>query len=205
MASNNMNKSSIYSADFVAGSLLISESRQIARLLLDGVDQKAWRKAIEVENVLQKRNPLAAKRQAKLIKNRLDLMKPELWELVVNGTSEVIVHALLAATIKQTRLLGDFMDKVIRQHWRTFTTRISSKDWEDFMETCAQMEPHVLKWTESTQNKIRQVAFRILAESKYIDGTRTLGLLPVSVTPDVRRYLVKNSEEYVLNCMEVTQ
>ncbi len=74
-----------YNGEIVAGSLLIRESRKIARLLLKNADSEAWHQAIVVENILQKRSPVAAKRQARLIKNRLSLMNPELWEIVDKG------------------------------------------------------------------------------------------------------------------------
>ena len=194
-----------YNGEIVAGSLLIRESQKIARLLLKNADSEAWHQAIVVENILQKRSPVAAKRQARLIKNRLSLMNPELWEIVAKGSIDSIIQALLAATIKHSHLVGDFMDTVIRQHWQTFTKKVSVKDWKDFLETCAQVDPNIEKWTDSTQSKLKQVVFRILAESKYIVNTRSSQLLPVSIVPEVKQYLVNNSEEYALHCMEVTR
>ncbi len=195
----------IYNGEIVAGSLLIRESRKIARLLLNNADSGEWHQAIVIENVLQKHRPDTAMRQARLIKNRLSLMTPKLWEIVDKGSMDVAVQAILAASIKHSRLLGDFMDKTLREHWRTFTKNISIKDWKDFLETCAQVDPKVDKWTDSTRSKLKQVVFRILAESKYIACTKSLRLLPVSIIPDIRKYLIENSEDYVLRCMEVTQ
>jgi len=199
------NNTVTYNGEIVAGSLLINESRKIASLLLNNADSKAWHQAIVIENVLQKRSPVAAKLHARLIKNRLSLMKPDLWEIVDNGSADVAIQALLAAAIKHSRLVGDFMDTVIRQHWQTFTKTISIKDWKDFLEICAQVDPKVDEWTETTRSKLKQIVFRILAESKYIASTRSPKLLPVSIVPDIKQYLVKNSEDYVLRCMEVTQ
>jgi len=193
-----------YNGDIVAGSLLITESRKIARLLLDNANSKQWNQAIMIDNILQKRTPAAAQRQARLIKNRLSLMKPALWELIAQGSSDMAVQGILAAAIKHSHLLGDFMDTVIRQHWRTFVKEITDKDWKDFIETCVQVDPGIDQWADSTQAKIKQVIFRILNESKYIDNTKSLQLLPVSVIPEIRQYLIKNSEKYVLRCMEVT-
>ncbi|MCD4763071.1 MAG: DUF1819 family protein [Desulfobacterales bacterium] len=195
----------IYNGEIVAGSLLIRESRKIARLLLNNADSGEWHQAIVIENVLQKHRPDTAMRQARLIKNRLSLMTPKLWEIVDKGSMDIAVQAILAASIKHSRLLGDFMDKTLREYWRTFTKNISIKDWKDFLETCAQVDPKVDKWTDSTRSKLKQVVFRILAESKYIACTKSLRLLPVSIIPDIRKYLIENSEDYVLRCMEVTQ
>lgn len=123
----------IYNAEIVAGSLLVPESRKIARLLLDHAEKDTWHHSIQVKNILQKRSPATAKRQTKLIRNRLEPMPPELWQLIVKGPADVTTQALLAAAIKHSRLLGDFMDKVLRQNWRTFKQKAGPKDWDLFL------------------------------------------------------------------------
>ena len=117
----------IYNAEIVAGSLLVRESRQIARLLIANANPEQSHKAIVIDNVLQKRTPSAAKRQARLVQNRLSLMKPDLWEIILNGASDTATQALMAAAIKHSRLLGDFMEKVIRQLRQTFVPKISDQ------------------------------------------------------------------------------
>ena len=99
----------IYNGEISAGSLLVGESRLIARLLLDKVDGQDWDRVIQVDNILQKRNPASAKRQARLIRKRLGLMAPDLWYIVVDGSMDAPVQALLAAAIKHSRLLGDHL------------------------------------------------------------------------------------------------
>lgn len=193
-----------YNGEIVAGSLLISESRQIAGLLLDGVDDKKWHRKIVIENILQKKSPKSSERQARLIRNRLSLMNPELWGIIINGSFETATQAILAASIKHNHLIGDFMDNVIRQHWQTFKKHISTKDWDDFLRTCAQIDPKVEAWSANTRMKLRQVVFRILAESGYIENTKTCLLLPVTVVPEIKAFLLDNNETYVLRCMDVT-
>ncbi|MDD2388273.1 MAG: DUF1819 family protein [Desulfobacterales bacterium] len=199
---NNL-ENKIYNGDIVAGSLLMEESRKIARLLLDNVDSDGWYQAIVLENILQKRSPAAAKKQARLIKSRLTTMDRDLWQLVYDGSSEITSQALLAASIKRSRLVGDFMDIVLRQHWQTFTKKISVSDWNQFLDTCSQIDPRVDTWKDSTRSKLKQVVFRMLAEAKYIESTRTCKLIPVSLAPEIEKYLVKKSEDYVLKCMKI--
>jgi len=194
-----------YNGDIVAGSLLIAESRIIAKLLIRKVNEEGWHQAIVIDNLLQKRSPVAAKRQARLIKNRFSLMEPDLWEMVHTGTGDLSTQAALAAAIKHSRLLGDFMETVVKEHWRTFNKKITTRDWKNYLETCAQVEPKINKWTDSTRSKLKQIVFRILAESKYLENSRSGILLPLSVLPEIKNYLVSNSENYVLRCMEITQ
>ncbi|MCP4689018.1 MAG: DUF1819 family protein [Desulfobacterales bacterium] len=192
-----------YNGEIVAGSLLVWDSRQIARLLLEHPDEEAWRRAIVVENILRKRGPVTAKRLARLIRNRLGLMKPELWKLVADGSAELAAQATLAAAIKHSRLIGDFMDTVIRGHWRTFTRKISVKDWKEFLDACVQLDPRVDGWTDATRTKLRQIVFKILVESGYVENVKSLKITPVSLFPEIREHLIRNSENYVLRCMEV--
>jgi len=194
-----------YRGDIVAGSLLLRESRQIARLLLKDPGKESWDEAILAGNILQKRSPVTARREARLIQGRLRLLTPEAWEAISSGTAEVATQFLLAAAIKHSRLLGDFMDQVVREQHRTFQKDLPNKEWDKFLETCKQSDPSIEDWKPSTVKKLRQVIFRILAEAKYIESTRSRRLLPVRVVPQVKDYLVSHNEEYVLRCMEVAQ
>lgn len=65
-----------YRADITAGSLKVAESRRVAELLLEGVDDTAWKRAIVDDNILQARNPESAKRLARLIRARLEPLGP---------------------------------------------------------------------------------------------------------------------------------
>ena len=53
-----------YLGDLVAGSLLVREIREITRLLLGESNKAHWDESVLNENVLQKRSPVSAKRQA---------------------------------------------------------------------------------------------------------------------------------------------
>ena len=194
-----------YDGGIVAGSLLVPESREIARLLLQGDDKNAWKDAIMKGNILQKRSPETAKRQGRLIQKRLSLMSPDHWEMVAEGHAALATQAVMAAAIKHSHLIGDFMLSVVREHWRTFQKTISNSDWHHFMENCAQLDPRVEAWTEKTRAKIKQVVFRILAEAGYIQSTKSLLLQPVSIEPELRKYLDAHSEAYVLRCMSATE
>lgn len=184
---------------------MLPESRHVARLLLKNVSPEQWNEAIIDKNILQKRSPATAIRQARLIRKRLELMKPALWKLVAEGNKDVATQALLAAAVKHSCLLGDFLYHVVRERWKTFERHLTNTDWNRFIETCSQAEPQILEWSESTRAKLKQVVFRILAEARYLESTRSLKLQPVAIIPEVKNYLIKNSEDYVLKCMKVAE
>lgn len=202
---HNSIKKKRYKANIVAGSLMLTESRKIAELLLEGIEDAAWHRALVIDNVLQKKSPFTAKRQSALIKNRLELMTPDLWRLVIGGTSEVAMQSILAAAIKHSHLLGDFLKCVVKAHYKVFDNQLSRKNWKTYIEEREQIEPEVASWAEATRNKLGEVIFRVLAEAHYLDSTRTLRITPVVITDEVRRYLVNNGEQYVLDCMEIAK
>ena len=192
-----------YHAQIAAGSLLIKESREIARLLLENLEEEGWHRALVVDNVLQKKSPASARRMARLIRNRLEPLSLELWHLVLDPDREIATQALLAASIKHCRLLRDFLDQVVREHFRTFKRNLTQGDWRTFLAECAARDPAVGTWTESTQKKLGQVIFRILAEAGYLESTRTMKLSPIRVHPKVRKYLLDHHEKDLLRCMEI--
>lgn len=193
-----------YSADITAGALKVPEGRIVARLLLDGMDGPAWRHAIETENVLQARSPATAKRLARLIRRRLETMDVDLWKLVRDGTAPVAAHAALAAAVKHSPLLGDFLDLVVRDQYRSFNPRLSKALWDAYLDDCRGRDPDMPTWSESTRNRLRSSVFQSLAQAGYLADTRSLVLQPVHVARQVLDYLKEHGESYVLRCIEVS-
>lgn len=194
-----------YNAEISAGSLMPLESKRIAALLLTRPDDSAWHHAIEIDNILQKKTPATARRQATLIRKRLMTLDAVGWEMISNRGSEVQLQLLLAAAIKHSLLLGEFMRNVYAMRQRGLESALTSNDWPDFLAECAHQDPSVALWTESTRAKLFQVIVRVLAEAKYLDNARSMRLTPRSLHPDVRRYLSERQESNVLECLERAQ
>lgn len=194
----------IYQAGIVAGSLLVAESRTIARLMLEAPDAAAWKQAIVVDNILQKRSFKTALRQALLIHNRLQLVKPSLWHIIAESAGETATQALLVTAIKDSRLLGDFLLRVVAARFSAFERELSKNDWQRFLEECEQLDSAVAGWADSTRHKLGEVVIRILTEAHYLDSARSRRIQPVTLEPEIRRYLITNNEDYILRAMSAT-
>jgi hypothetical protein len=192
-----------YKADITAGSLKVPESRIIADLLLRGIDDRDWKRALLMDNPLQSRSPATTIRLARLIRKRLELMKPELWRLVRDGTATDATHAVLAAAVKHSFLLGDFLDLVVQEQYRVFSKALSNKHWEEYLDDCRGRDPDMPVWNESTRKRLRSSVFQILAQAGYIENTRSKRLQTVHIASQVIRYLEKYNEHYVLRCIQV--
>ena len=192
-----------YKADLTAGSLKVPESRIIADLLLKQVDRQGWQRAIVDQNVLQARSPATGIRIMRLIKGRLQLMDAELWKLVRDGTGLVATHAVLAAAVKHSLLLGDFLDLVVREQYRLFRSALTYQLWDEYLDGCRERDSEMPVWNESTQRRLRSSIFQSLAQAGYLEDTRSLTLQPVHLATPVLHYLHKHDEEYVLRCIQV--
>lgn len=192
----------IYNAQISAGSLMLQESRRVARLLAKRPTEIEWLRAIKDENILQKNTPSTALRQASLIRNRLSTLNAEAWELISESEQEVATQLLLAATIKHSRLLADFMQDIYSQQLRRLEHALSYKLWDGFLTECINRDEKVAEWTSSTKKKLYEVIIRILTEAKYLDSSRQLNMTPAMLHPKVVGYLKRNNETQVLSTME---
>jgi hypothetical protein len=193
-----------YRADITAGSLKVAESRRIAELLLKDIDDTAWQRAIIDDNILQARNPETATRLARLIRARLEPMGPELWRLVRDGKGPVATHAVFAAAVKHSALLGDFLAMVVAEQYRIFAKALTNRLFDEYLDGCKVRDPDMPDWNESTKRRLRSSVFQMLSQAGYLENTRTLNLQPVQVSEQVLHVLRDRGDSYVLHCLETS-
>jgi len=196
-------RSAKYTASITTASLKLMESRIVAELLLRNVDAEGWKNAIQVENVLQARSPTTAKNLGKLLRTRLETMERDLWTLVKDGKGDVAIHALFAAAVKHSRLLGDFLYVVVADEYRKFSSNLNRSLWDVYLEGCRERDPEMPQWNETTRKRLRSSVFQMLSQAGYIENTRSLKLQTVHVADQVLRYLKAHNEDYVLRCIQV--
>ena len=192
-----------YRADITAGSLKVPESRVIAGILLENPDEDRWKLELREKNVLQAHNPATAKRLSRLLRSRLERVLPPIWRMVAHGSATLATHACLAAAIKHSALLGDFLDLVVREQYRVFSPSLSKNIWYSYIEDCRSRDPEMPRWSESTVRRLSSSVFQILAQSGYIENTRTMKLQTVHIAKEVLDYLSAHDEEYTRRCIQV--
>jgi len=197
------NSGNNYNAEISAGSLLLKESREIAKLLIASADDATWYQVLVVDNVLQKKSPASARRMARLIRNRLEAMDKAHWQLVLDNDREVALQALLVAAINHSQLLEDFLTMVIKEHYRSFKRQMTLGDWRTFLDECEHRDSSAASWSDSTKKKLGQVIIRILSEAGYLENTRNMQLSPIQIHPKVREYLLGRGMNNLLRCMEI--
>jgi hypothetical protein len=193
-----------YDSDMVGGSLMVRESRIIANLLLLGATPAQWDQAIRVDNLLQKRSPASAKRNAQTIRKRLQRLAPAFWIALRDGDNELASQVSLCGVLERNPILVEFMETVLRDAYLSRAERLDPYLWTDFLEDCAHRDPSIGEWAASTQKKTGQVAYRILAEAGYLHNTRQRQLQPMIIRPEIRVMLEAHAKYRIKTCMAVS-
>jgi len=193
-----------YDSDLTGGSLMVRESRIVAELLIEKATPEQWDQAIRVDNLLQKRTPASAKRNAQAIRKRLERLEPEFWQAIRDGDEELATQVALCAALERNLLLVEFMETVVRDAYVTHVEKLEQFHWSDFLEDCAQRDPSIFEWKESSKKKMGQVAFRILAEAGYLKSTRNMVLQHVIIRPEIRVLLDDHYKTRIRKCMEMS-
>jgi len=195
----------IYTATITSASLRLRESRIISDLLLQGVSEEDWKAALLERNVLQMGSVESIKRISRLLRARLEPLGEGLWEMVRDGGREQAIQAVLAGAVKNSRLLGDFMDIAIREQRALFATKLEYRMWNEYIAGCRGRDPDMPQWSDTTVARLRSAVFSILSEAGYLKDTRGLLLQNVFVDAQLAAWLRDREESYVLRCMEVME
>lgn len=195
----------IYTATITSASLRLRESRIIADLLLQSVSNAEWKEAIIEQNILQMGSVESIKRISSLLRTRLKLLGEGGWQMVRDGGKELAIQALLAGTIKNSRLLGDFMDITMREQRALFAKNLEHRMWIDYIAGCRGRDPNMPNWSDTTVAKLRSIVFSMLAEAGYLENTRSLLLQNVFLDTSLAAYLQDRGETYVVRCLEVAE
>ena len=195
----------IYTATITSASLRLRESRIVADLLLEGVSDEGWVEAIVDRNVLQMGSAVSIRRISRLLRARLEPLGADIWRLVRDGEREQATQAAFAGAIKNSRLLGDFMDITMREQRALFAPKLEYPMWNEYIAGCRGRDPEMPQWSDATVARLRSAVFSMLAEAGYLKDTRGLALQNVFVDAQLAVCLRERGETYILRCMEVME
>jgi hypothetical protein len=193
----------MYQSDLSAGSLLVSESKTLAAMVLQGMGRAEISEKILKENVLQKRSPQYSKKLAGAILDRLDRADTSVLRLVA-GDRQLAAQVLLSLNLIRSQLLLDFFVLGLADEYRLGHDKLENPVWNRFVEGCISRDPSVQAWSAATLETMRKVIFRILVEAGYLENTRTRRLQKVFIRPEVTEYLTANHQKPILKAMQVS-
>lgn len=183
---------------------LFYEMRTTAKLIIEGLDDKAVIDRIVDENLFQYPTEKSIRKMVLTCIKRLRAMQDESLIYQI-GTQPVDVakQICLYAMMKQYRLIWDFMITIIGEKYRMQDFSFGKKDVNVFFMQLREQDAYVEGWSESTCNKIRQVIIRIMVENEYLDNIKSEQLNPVWLNPMLENAIRNNNDDRALiafNC-----
>jgi len=193
----------IYGGDLTGGSLLVRESRIVARMLANGDKPAAIKSAVMDQNLFQNDSPSTTRKYCRLILSRLQHLDPTQLRIVAEGTDESAALMLMAAALKTYPIVRDFVTEVIFDRVRCFEPNLEKKEWTRFLEQRESIDPEVKKWTDTSRRKIGQVIIRMLSEAGLLSDTRRMLIQFPRIPFDVADSLLQSSDGRILESLKL--
>ena len=171
----------VYSGALTREQFLFRETRIVARLVLEGMDENDIVSEVYTRNLFQYPTERLLKNIAGVCLKRLAAIKdaPYFIETIANGAIGEAKQAALVAMMSENLLMGEFMVIVIGGKYRQRDLSLTRKDIRLFLHKIQEQDEAAAAWTEQTVEKIRQVIQNCLKETGYIQDIRTGVLQPV--------------------------
>lgn len=192
-----------YLGDIIGGSLMVSESRVIAELLLQQPSEEQWKHAVIEQNILQKNSSQTAVRYARTLRWRLEPLGADFMQELVSAEERVCTQMLLLALLLNSPVLVDFMGSSVIEAHRTYQPALTADAWSEFYQYRTQAYPELGNYSESSIKKMGNNTIKVLADAGYLDTARRKNLQPVYLLPEVKDWLEKlerNDLESVMEC-----
>lgn len=117
-------------------------------------------------------------RKAREVLKRLKVLTNDQRELLMTSNLDTQKHISFLAMCKVHSFIRDFVVDVLREKILLFDYEISEGEYISFFRGKAELHPEMDSLTETSQNKIKQVTFKVLEQAGLIDNVKTRNIQP---------------------------
>lgn len=163
-----------YKLSFTAASLSLSESVSLAEVYLKCRDWKQTKQIIKENNLLQSRTNSRTIRVSRELIQRLELLREDQLELLVEGSLAEQKYLLWFAVCRTYGIIQEFAIEVLHEKFLSRSMKITELDYDAFFNRKADWSDSLEKITISTRKKIRQVLFLMMREAGLLTEDNTI-------------------------------
>jgi bacteriophage exclusion system BrxA-like protein len=163
-----------YRMSFTSADLKLPESLRLAEAYRDLGDWDAVRARVAETNLLQTRTASSARRYANELIPRLQTLSPEQLRYLIAGTHIEQRQLLWLAVCKRYAFIRGFATDILQDRYRALAPALTDDDFWRFFNAQADWHPELERLSRSTQDKVRQVLFRVLRQAGLIDERRAI-------------------------------
>ena len=180
---------------------MLYKTRVIANLLLSNNDINQVITKVRENNMLHVMTESTQNKYINLILCRLKNVDKKYLYYISNGTFEEASLLLLVIIANKNRILGDFLRYISKEIIKKNIFTLDKNTWNKYIDQCLIADQLISKWSQNTHNKIKQVVFSILYDTKIIDR-KNLTIQTVRPPSIVLEFLDESENNYVRNCVQ---
>jgi len=180
---------------FTTGGLFFNESLQVAELFNETGNWQKTRDQVLSKNLLQTRTESSAKRRAREICSRLELLTEDQLQLLLSGSRQEQQYLLWIAVCKCYSFIRDFMIEIVREKYLRMDLHLQSQDYDIFFEDKAEWHEELEQLRDSTRAKLRQVLFKTMREAEII--SREDMIIPCLLTEQLTKVLAADNPSWL--------
>lgn len=158
-----------YRLSFTTGGLFVRESEDIARRFLRGGTWDQTRAAVRLENGLQVRTAAASLRISKEVISRLEMLRREEVEFLINCSYSDRACLLWTAVCRRYEFVKEFAQELLRENYVLMRGQVTLSNFDAFLNSKALWHEELDQLAKSTQSKLRQNLFRMMREAGFIN------------------------------------
>lgn len=198
-----MNKTSKYNASLTGEPFLFYETRQVARLKLNGLSDKEILEEVVKNNLFQYATEKSIPKRSKAALKRLQVLDENMLGYLLEKSSETAKIVNLYAIMKSNRLVMEFVSEVVGEKYAANNLTLDKKDVNEFFLEKREQSEEVARWRDNTIKKLKQVLLRMLSEAGILDERDGCTLHRPVLDSEVIRYVEAAGELHLLKAMGI--
>jgi hypothetical protein len=156
------------------------------------IDVSKVAKIVIEENTLQRNTIATRKREFSEIKKRLQTLTSNELHYFATSSSEEAKQLAMLSCFKLYRLIYEFAAEVLQEKILLFDMRILDSDYNSFLESKKVSSQKLATISETTQNKIKQVMFKIFEQANFIDSVKTKNIQRPHLSHEVIKLILED-------------
>lgn len=165
----------VYKMSFSTGGLFLNESLEIARMHVDGEAWLETKRRAQNETLLSTLKLSSNKRAIIEIVARLRMLSPSERSFLINDADRADQQAILwLATCRAYRFIREFMLEIVRERYLSYQLDLPRESFDQLLEAKGEWDEGLAAIKDSTRNRLRQVAFKIMREAGILSETNRI-------------------------------
>ena len=179
-----------YDFSFTASSLRLPEMILVAKAQFE-------EKHLDITNELGKGKSSTGKRMYAEFLKRISLLSPMQLQLLAQGNLNLQKQMAFLSVCKSYGFIRDFVLEVLREKFLVYDYEILEGNYISFYRNKKELHPEMETLTEISQQKIRQVTFKVLEQAGIIDSIRKRNLQPQYLEPIAIKAIANDNPDWL--------